>query len=62
MIVLGRIDTPGDLDIFKVTVEPGGTIEAYLNPGGQDLDIVLFEQRNQSWILYRRQRGQKASG
>jgi len=43
VVVLGRIGSPTDVDMFRLTVPPGGTIEAYLNPGGVDLDLVLFE-------------------
>ncbi len=43
VVVLGRIGTEDDVDMFKLNVPPGATIEAYLNPGGVDLDLVLFE-------------------
>ena len=43
VLVLGRVDTPDDIDLFKLTIPAGGSIEAYLNPGGIDLDLVLFE-------------------
>ena len=43
VLVLGRVDTPGDVDMFKLSVPAGGSIEAYLNPGSVDLDLVLFE-------------------
>jgi hypothetical protein len=44
VIVLGRANTPGDVDLYKLDVPAGGTVEAYLNPGGTDLDLVLFEE------------------
>jgi hypothetical protein len=43
VVVLGRMGTTADIDMFKINVPAGGSIEAYLNPGGVDLDLVLFE-------------------
>lgn len=43
VVVLGRIGTETDVDMFHIFVPAGATIEAYLNPGGVDLDLVLFE-------------------
>ncbi len=44
VVVIGRADSATDVDIFKLEVPAGGSIEAYLNPGaGTDLDLVLFE-------------------
>ena len=42
-IALGLVDSATDVDLYEVQVGPNGQVSAFLNTGGVDLDLVLFE-------------------